>query len=85
MNASALLSKVTAGLDVFSDSNGEADASKLWARKAILQHKRESVRLALKARMFAVAATASRLKAMTRRLDAVLVASDAFVDHARYG
>ena len=58
MNASALLSKLTAGLDVFSDVSAEADDSKQWARKAILEHKRESVKLAFKARLFAVAASA---------------------------
>ena len=58
MNASALLSKLTAGLDVVSGVNAETDDAKRWAQKAILEHKRESVKLAFKARLFAVAATA---------------------------
>ena len=68
MNTSALLSKLTAGLDVFSDSSGEPDDSKLWARKAILEHKRESVQLAFKARKFAVAACAILLLVMNPTL-----------------
>ena len=58
MSASALLSRLTAGLDVFSDVKAETDDAKQWAQKAILEHKRESVKLAFKARLFAVAATA---------------------------
>ena len=68
MNTSALLSKLTAGLDVFSDSSGEPDDSKHWARKAILEHKRESVQLAFKARKFAVAACAILLLVMNPTL-----------------
>ncbi len=58
MNASALLSRLTAGLDVFSGVSPAADDTHQWARKAILEHKRESVKLAFKARLFAVAASA---------------------------